>query len=314
MCPLCRSSDASSDRTVAVSARLDSIAWRTPGLTSSTNTRITKKAATPTIRNTPRNSRIPMRTSGHHRIANTAMRADRIVVARYLSQLCPQCLDVRIDRAIAAVTAIRPAFVHQLPTAQYRARAMQQRDEQGELVARQLEQHAAKADAMAFLVDVECADVTPGFAIGSAHPPQPGAHARNELAWRKWLGDIIIRAQLETDDPVDLVGARREEDHRNVAELPQFPADVEPAHVRQSDIEHHDVDAAIANHRQDIATQHAMHGVQAFASQRVNHRIGDRDFVFGNQHLGHRHSISAGTGPPRGDLSTDVRATPRRTV
>src|SRR6476659_2061903 len=146
MCPLCRSSDASSDRTVAVSARLDSIAWRTPGLTSSTNTRITKKAATPTIRNTPRNSRIPRRTSGHHRIANATMGANWVVVGRYLSQLCPQCLDVCIDRAIAAVPAIRPAVIHQLPPTQDRARAMQQRGEQGELVAGQLEQHAAKAD------------------------------------------------------------------------------------------------------------------------------------------------------------------------
>jgi hypothetical protein len=33
-----------------VSTRVASIAWRTPGFTSSTNTRITKKAARPTIR------------------------------------------------------------------------------------------------------------------------------------------------------------------------------------------------------------------------------------------------------------------------
>ena len=50
MRPARMSGAASSASALAVSTSVSSIAWRTPGFTSLTNTRITKNAARPTIR------------------------------------------------------------------------------------------------------------------------------------------------------------------------------------------------------------------------------------------------------------------------
>lgn len=61
-------------------------------------------------------------------------------------------------------------------------------------------------------------------------------HPEDELTDADGLDDVVVRAELEGDDPVDLVGALGEEEEGNVSMLPAPaypPEDVEAAHVRQ---------------------------------------------------------------------------------
>src|SRR5262249_32644442 len=64
------------------------------------------------------------------------------------------------------------------------------------------------------------------------------AHARDELAHAEGLRDVVVGAELEAEDLVALVRARREEDHRGAVSaavlgllLAEAAEDLEPAHA-----------------------------------------------------------------------------------
>ena len=78
--------------------------------------------------------------------------------------------------------------------------------------------------------------------------PQVRRHPRDELAQAQRLGDVIIRADLQRDHRVDLVRPRAHHDHGHAGiHLAKLAADVKPRHVRQRDLEEHDVWARALN-------------------------------------------------------------------
>eukprot|EP01133_Synstelium_polycarpum_P010450 gene10449-12166_t len=68
---------------------------------------------------------------------------------------------------------------------------------------------------------------------------QDDADARHQFARRKRLGDVIVGADFQAHDAVDFIAAGGQEDHRHVGKLAQPAARFQAAHVRQSDVEHH---------------------------------------------------------------------------
>ena len=67
------------------------------------------------------------------------------------------------------------------------------------------------------------------------------ADAREQLPEAERLHDVVVRAELEPDDAVDLVAARGHDDDRHLGARPQPPAHLEPVDVGQAEIEQHDV-------------------------------------------------------------------------
>src|SRR4249919_1561426 len=148
MWPARKSSVASSASTFEVSTSVSSIAWRTPGFISVTNTRASNNAHSATMAKYPRKMRRPMRMSGRDRIPEAAMRADRIGGGIHGVQLRAQGLHVRVYGAVAAVERIAPHAIHELRAREHGTRALQQRGEQAVFVAREVEPLAAVTDAV----------------------------------------------------------------------------------------------------------------------------------------------------------------------
>ena len=69
-----------------------------------------------------------------------------------------------------------------------------------------------------------------------------GADARDELAEAERLDDVVVGAELQPDDPVDLFGARGHHDDRHVGARPQLAAHVEAVAVGQAEVEQHHVE------------------------------------------------------------------------
>ena len=68
--------------------------------------------------------------------------------------------------------------------------------------------------------------------------PQHGLDPGHHLARREGLGQVVVAADLQPDDPVDLVVARGHEQHRRpVAALAQPPAQLDAVEVGQPDVE-----------------------------------------------------------------------------
>ena len=61
---------------------------------------------------------------------------------------------------------------------------------------------------------------------------------RQQLTGPEWFGDVVVGADLEPDDDVDLLGLRGEDDDRHAqACLANVAADVKPGNVRKHDVE-----------------------------------------------------------------------------
>jgi hypothetical protein len=74
-----------------------------------------------------------------------------------------------------------------------------------------------------------------------AKPPKYRAHAKSQLLWREWLGEIVISAQHQSAYSIRLIAPRREHENRDVRRGgigAQLLDDVESRHSRQHEIEH----------------------------------------------------------------------------
>ncbi len=183
------------------------------------------------------------------RVAAAAQRPDRLQSRRDRLHLGAQRLDVRIHGSIHAVAGSSQTRSSSASRREDVARPRSERPEQAELVARELERAAVVAHLHPAFVD----DDRPARdrrrrarrrgalrRTRRAAPAQDAAHARDQLARRERLGDVVVGAELEADDAVDLVAARSEEDDRHVAvRLAQAPEDLEPARIGQADVEDH---------------------------------------------------------------------------
>src|ERR1700738_1612251 len=70
--------------------------------------------------------------------------------------------------------------------------------------------------------------------------PEHAAYPRNELTWREGLGHVVIGAELEADDAIDLVVARSHEQDRGPVVLGAHPAaQFDAVDAGQSDIQDH---------------------------------------------------------------------------
>ncbi len=102
-----------------------------------------------------------------------------------------------------------------------------------------------------------------------AHPAQDRHHAGDHLARAKRLRDIIVGAELDAEDAIDLVVARGEEKDRQIALAAQAPADLDPIHPRHVDVEHDQVRPVFAGLRQ--------RGLAILGFERVEPSLGESE-------------------------------------
>jgi hypothetical protein len=67
-----------------------------------------------------------------------------------------------------------------------------------------------------------------------------GAHPKDQLARTERLRDVVIRAQLETHDAINLVGLGGQQDDRESSRIllrPNYPQDLSPGEAGHHDVE-----------------------------------------------------------------------------
>ena len=85
--------------------------------------------------------------------------------------------------------------------------------------------------------DEACRDASRPARRAARDGPDP----RDELAQPERLDDVVVRAELEPDDAVDLLALRRDHDDRHVRAGPQLAADREAVDIGQPNVEQHEV-------------------------------------------------------------------------
>jgi hypothetical protein len=72
-------------------------------------------------------------------------------------------------------------------------------------------------------------------------PAEDRLHSRDERSRVERLRDIVVRAELEPDDRVDVVGASGQHEDRRVGRPPDLPADLVAVDLRQHEVEDDEV-------------------------------------------------------------------------
>ena len=123
----------------------------------------------------------------------------------------------------------------------------QQQVQQLELLQRQRDIAAVDRDAVLVGIERDVADrQRAGRQVGRAggvgwRATQHRAHPCDDLAHPVRLGDVVVGADLEADDGVDLGAFRGDHDDGHMAALAQLTTDVDAAEARQHHVEQDDV-------------------------------------------------------------------------
>ncbi len=92
-----------------------------------------------------------------------------------------------------------------------------------------------------------CLAVTPAAVPATRFlAPQHGADARQQFTRVEGLGHVVVGAELEPDDAVDFLAARRQHDHRRSGGLVQPLADRQAVFPRHHVVENDQADVAAA--------------------------------------------------------------------
>src|SRR5690606_18316318 len=156
-------------------------------------------------------------------VAEPAHCADEAWVGRVGLDLAPDSRDAHVDGAVEGLGVARVGDIEQIFARQHAARMIGKGLEEQELrLGQGLRLPILVAQAVR--VDVEPlgaeADAAPGRGLrrGDARAaPQDRADARDQLAQFARLGEIVVRAELQPDDPVDGARGGGEHDDRHVA-------------------------------------------------------------------------------------------------
>ena len=167
-----------------------------------------------------------------------------------------------------------------------------QRRQDLELDERQLRLVAADPDRALGEVDPQLADDERrlvGRGLGRpAHlgAPQRGLDPARELAHRERLGDVVVGAELEPDDLVDLLGLGGQHDDRDRAAAAQPAADLEPVDPRQHQVEHDEVERLLVEALERLAAVGGLDDVVALLAQRIGEQRLDRLLIVDEQDAG----------------------------
>jgi hypothetical protein len=116
----------------------------------------------------------------------------------------------------------------------------------------------------------------------------------DELARREGFGHIVVGAQLQADDPIDLGAPARHHDHRDVGYPAQPLEDLGPRKPGQSQIEQDQLRAGAAEGLQGGFTRPRRQGLKALVSQQTRQELDDRFIVLDDHHARHGEDTTNG--------------------
>ena len=110
-----------------------------------------------------------------------------------------------------------------------------------------------------------------------------GLDARDEFAAAEGFAQVVVSAEFETDDAVNFVVARGEEDEWGIERFADFPAECEAISIRQADVEQYAVERVGRKRSQRIAASGAPVDMPVFTSEGVTQGIGNGGVVFNEE-------------------------------
>ena len=103
-------------------------------------------------------------------------------------------------------------------------------------------QHLPQGDVEGPAGEVQAAALVGVGRLGG-DPAQDRADAGEQLPRVERLGQVIVGAQFQPEDPIDILRLRRQDQDRDLRRIPQAPAQAEPVLPREHQVQHDQIDA-----------------------------------------------------------------------
>jgi hypothetical protein len=219
-----------------------------------------------------------------------------------VEELASQPFHVAVDRPIARARVVRVRRLEQLIAAAHVTGPLAERLHQQELGDR--ETHGAPGPRGGVAIDVEGeragGDARRRRRVGrgsaEARTAQQYFRAREELAHRERLAQVVVGPDLEPEHPIELFLTRGQEDDRQPLRLqPQPSTQLEAVDVGQADVEDHEIRQSFGERGSRRAAIGVTHGAIAGAIERELHTLANPVLVFDDRDRAGRGSLHAPT-------------------
>src|SRR5436190_3825061 len=256
---------------------------------------------------------------GLEAIAGPAHRFDQLVVPGGRERLA-QPPDVHVDRALLDEHVLAPDLVEQ-PRARENAPRMRHEEvQQAKLGGPEIDRLVARGDLVRRRIDAQAGDLDHVVGKLRRAPAHHRLDAREQLARRERLGDVVVGAALERRDLVLLLGARREQHNGDVLGAlvaAQAPREGQPRDARQHPVEQHEIRARLAHQRLGLRHIAGRHYLVPGTLQVGRQQIPDCRFVFDYEYRT-THDVSqqdlVRPAHPRASSTGGISPTPYLTV
>src|SRR5499427_6529104 len=252
-------------------------------------------------------------------VAEPVDRVHDLAIGQHGGDLPADLLDVAVDGAVGHHPLVAVHRVDELIPGVDAAGMLYQHLEELELHGGEVEVRCADRRAMPRLVELHAAAF--GGALTTSRAAQHRLYASDDLARTEGLADIVVGAQLQAEQAVDLLDAGRDHDDRQLARgRAQRLADLQPALARQHQVQQDQVHLVRAHPRLDLvaAVEHAH--LEAVLGEVVTQQPSQLLLVLDDQHLlSHWWDRSRAEAPPGSRVRRagsrqrpDARRDPRR--
>lgn len=142
-----------------------------------------------------------------------------------------------------------------------------------------------RAQPQGAFVQDEIADPEPAPDFGTGRRSvAERAESQHHLLQAEGLADVVIAAVLQSRDPILDAGPGAEKQHRQSAGLfPQRTHHLEPVHIRQLDVEHHDVRGCLPGGPEGRCAVARRGHLPSFVPQRDGHQLADERLAVDDQ-------------------------------
>src|SRR6266540_1099179 len=231
-------------------------------------------------------------------VPDAADGVDELRLARIALELLAQVADVHVDRAWLTVIGPAPELLEQRLPREDPPRMRRHRPQQLELDVRQLHGLPVELHASPHRIDSQPTGgegLRAVFALvrRQLRPPQKRTHATTELVDRERLRDVVVGAELQPNDLVELVVARGQHDNRHGAAGAQALADLETVNARQHDVQNDQVRIRLGKKVESLLAVPGRNDAEALALEWVRQELLDGVLVVHEQDgrwLGHTHA------------------------
>ena len=134
--------------------------------------------------------------------------------------------------------------------------------------------HTLSSSDVDFVIVAEVRDVVRVAVVGLA-PAQDGLHTSNDLSRAERFGDVVVGAQLQAEEPIELAVAGGEEQHRHVAAGAHPATHLEPVDVGEADVEQHERGTVLLDQLQATLAVRCLQHTEACVAQIQVEEVGD---------------------------------------